>query len=295
MRVIRWKNAATGVESLTITATGIYFPVGKTDSSFIARYSMASAGQTASIERVSSPLGDRIGSPSINVSGTTEVVSTDRRGLSSGIAVTAISGTLNAILDDNTPITNWPDNSLGRFPAKGDLDAYVYGATPPTGLLATAAGVQIRWGGTEVGWKSEGMLPAELAGSDTQALLTTKRVVGAYRGATPIGRGKILKINNSPTINPAMRAVSQTATYTENKITLTGYSSEKLLLIRDDSIKMFSGIYAKIVAPSGASVCIKKIGLSQYAAPYLGHFFALIISWASTGLRGITAQHTPVQ
>lgn len=154
MRVIRWKNAITGVESLNITATGIYFPVGKTDSSFIARYSMASAEQTASVERVSSPNGSRVGSPAINVSGTTEVVVNERRGLSTGIIVTAISGTLISVLDDNTPITNFPDAGLDRFPAKEDADAYVYGSTVPQGIPTIIGGVPYSWGGAMVGWAS---------------------------------------------------------------------------------------------------------------------------------------------
>lgn len=159
MRVIRWKNAVTGVESLNITATGIYFPVGKTDSSFIARYSMVSAGQTASVERVSSPNGSRVGSPAINVSGTTEVVVNERRGLSTGIIVTAISGTLISVLDDNTPITNFPDAGLGRFPTKEDADAYVYGAIVPQGLPVTINGTPYSWGGAGVGWlRVDGLL-----------------------------------------------------------------------------------------------------------------------------------------
>ena len=168
MRVIRWKNAVTGVESLNITATGIYFPVGKTDSSFIARYSMVSAGQTASVERVSSPNGSRVGSPAINVSGTTEVVVNERRGLSTGIIVTAISGTLISVLDDNTPITNFPDAGLGRFPAKEDADAYVYGSTVPQGIPATINGVQYSYGGGGVGWREN---PLAVDGWDEWALV----------------------------------------------------------------------------------------------------------------------------
>lgn len=107
---------------------------------------MVSAGQTASVERVSSPNGSRVGSPAINVSGTTEVVVNERRGLSTGIIVTAISGTLISVLDDNTPITNFPDAGLGRFPAKEDADAYVYGSTVPQGIPATIGGIQYTYG-----------------------------------------------------------------------------------------------------------------------------------------------------
>ena len=177
MRVIRWKNAVTGVESLNITATGIYFPVGKADSSFIARYSMASAEQTASVERVSSPNGSRVGSPAINVSGTTEVVVNERRGLSTGIIVTAISGTLISVLDDNTPITNFPDAGLGRFPAKEDADAYVYGSTVPQGLLATIGGVPYSWSGSA--WAAVGG-----GGSSSAARLPRPIAVATFGDST---------------------------------------------------------------------------------------------------------------
>ena len=154
MRVVRWRNASTGVESFTITATGIYFPVGKVDSAFIARYAMASAGQTATIERVVSADGTRVGTPGITVSGTTEVVSNDRRGLSTGIIVTSISGTLIPVLDNLSPITTWPDGSLGRFTAMEDLVAYVHGSTPPVGTTATVGTVQYMWNGSA--WESAG-------------------------------------------------------------------------------------------------------------------------------------------
>lgn len=154
MRVIRWKNSATGVESLNITATGIYFPVGKEDGAFVARYVMAAGGQTASIEDVRSPAGDRVGNPSISVSGTTEVIARNRRSLAYGIAVTAISGTLTATLDDLVVRTNWPDN-LGRFTAKGDADAYTYGGTGLEGCGATIAGVPSVYRGPGVGWVAQ--------------------------------------------------------------------------------------------------------------------------------------------
>lgn len=159
MRVVRWRKADTGVESFTITATGVYFPVGKTDSSFKLKLSMAAGGQTAAVDTVRDVTGTRTGYGAMNVSGTTETKLGAVVSLATGIIVTAISGTLTPILDDEIAITTWPEWGIGRFPAKEDADAYVYGSNPPLGLTATLPSGPVTWRGAGAGrWVGDGIV-----------------------------------------------------------------------------------------------------------------------------------------
>lgn len=180
MRVVRWRKADTGVESFTITDTGVYFPVGKVDSSFKLKLKMTAGGQTAAVDTVRDATGTRTGYGAMNVSGTTEVLLDAKISLATGIIVTAISGTLIPILDDETPITNWPDWGIGRFPAKEDANAYVYGSNPPVGLTATLPTGEVWWNGVSAGAGWRAVLPTDNVGAITTFVTLGDSIDASY-------------------------------------------------------------------------------------------------------------------
>ena len=103
MKIATWKNSS-GILVSSITSTGIYYPVGPLGA-FKLKCSMAVAGQTASLEVVTLD-GANKGILGISVSGTAQSVAIATPGnvaiLNSdiGVKVTAISGSLVLLLDD---------------------------------------------------------------------------------------------------------------------------------------------------------------------------------------------------
>ena len=133
MKISTWKTSNGNVISV-ITSAGIYYPVGPLGSYRLSA-SMASAGQTAALE-VITLTGESKGVLGISVNGTTSISAISTPGnqaiLNSdiGIKVSAISGTLNLLMDDGRGVV------IKNGYAEASLVEILSATKIPTGIRA---------------------------------------------------------------------------------------------------------------------------------------------------------------